>query len=108
MKSQLKRIEIKAVFADDHDFTIEDAAFRKLRLQHFDELGEITIERLLIAALDEDVVAITEYQRTKSIPLGSKIQSSPGGSSSMRFASIGLTGGFTGRFMSASCRCRHH
>jgi hypothetical protein len=42
-----------------------DQPFRRLRLERSDQLGEVAIERLLISALDEDLVAITEDERAE-------------------------------------------
>jgi hypothetical protein len=53
-------------------------------------------ERRLVSTLNEDLVAITKYERPEPVPLGSKIQSSPVGSSLTRFASMGKRGGLTG------------
>ena len=41
----------------------------QLRAQRLDELGEVAVERLLVAALDEDLVAVAEDQHAKAVPL---------------------------------------
>ena len=33
------------------------------------QLGEVAVERLLVAALDEDLVAVAEHERAKPVPL---------------------------------------
>src|SRR2546422_8433170 len=35
-----------------------------------DELGEVTVHRLLVAALQHDLVAVAKHQRPKAVPLG--------------------------------------
>ena len=51
-------------------FAIEDAPQRQLCLQWTEQLREITIEWLFVSALEKDLIAIAEYQDTKTIPLG--------------------------------------
>src|SRR3954464_6034030 len=70
MESHLEEVEAQTLLARDHYLAVEDASFRKLRLERSEQLGEIAVERLLVAALDEDVVAIPEDQGAKAIPFG--------------------------------------
>jgi hypothetical protein len=53
MKPKLQRVEVETTILGDHDLSVERAPRRQLRLQRFDQLGEIAVERLLVAALDE-------------------------------------------------------
>src|SRR5436309_12171495 len=69
MKSELKGIEIETLIASDNDFPVEDALFRQLRFQRIDELGEISIERFLVAALNKNFIAVTEDECAESVPL---------------------------------------
>src|SRR5438067_2172129 len=69
MKAELERIKIETFVAGDNYFPVEDALFRQLRFQWIDELGEISIERLLVAALYENFVAVTEDECAESVPL---------------------------------------
>src|SRR5258707_12833782 len=69
MKSQLKRIESETFIARNNDFPVEHALFGQLRFQWIDELGEISIERFLVAALNKNFVAVTEDERAESVPL---------------------------------------
>ena len=62
----------------DHDLAIEHAALRQLCAQRLEQLGKVAVQRLFVAALDQDFVAVAEDERAKAIPLGSKIQSSAG------------------------------
>src|SRR5437762_9206629 len=69
MKAELERIEIETFIASDNNFPVEDALFRQLRFQRIDELGEISIERFLVAALHENFVAVAEDECAESVPL---------------------------------------
>src|SRR6476646_6043212 len=69
MKSQLQRFELEPFVACDDDLAVEHASLGQLRLDRIDQLGEISIERLLIAALNENFIAITKDERPESIPL---------------------------------------
>ena len=69
MKAELERIKIETFATGDDYFPVEDALFRQLRFQWIDELGEISIERLLVAALYENFVAVTEDECAESVPL---------------------------------------
>ena len=40
----------------------------QLRLQWLDELREVAVERLLVAALDEQLVAVAENERAEAVP----------------------------------------
>ena len=76
-----------------------DAALGQLRLQRVDELREVAIERLPVAALDEDFVAVAEDQRAKAVPLGLEDPVARREARSTRLASIGRIGGWQGRFI---------
>ena len=65
----MERVEIQAGILDDDDFAVEHRAGRQLRPQRLEQVGKIAIERLLVAALNQDFVTVAEYQRAKPIPL---------------------------------------
>ena len=69
MKPQLQRVEIEPAVLGDHDLAIEHAAVRQLRAQRLEQLGKVAVQRFLVAALDQDLVAVAEDQRAKSVPL---------------------------------------
>jgi hypothetical protein len=69
MKSELKRIEIETFIARDDDFPVEHALVGQLRFQWIDELREISIERLFVAALYENFFAVAENECAESVPL---------------------------------------
>ena len=45
----------------------------------FEELGEVAIEGLLVAALDEDFVVVAEDEGAEAVPFGFKEPVVPGG-----------------------------
>ena len=70
MKAKLQRLEVQTAVLRDHDLAVEHAPLGKLRLERLDQLREIPVERLLISALDEQLVAVAENERAEPIPLG--------------------------------------
>ena len=70
MKAQLERVEIECALLRDHDFTIEYATSRKLLQYRIDQFGEVTIQRLFIAALNENLFAVAKDERAKAVSLG--------------------------------------
>src|ERR1700680_2838226 len=70
MESHLERFEFESFIARDDYLAIEHAALGELRFQRIDQLGEVSIERLLISALDENLIAISEDERAKAVPFG--------------------------------------
>ena len=103
MHAKLQGIEIEAMAGGNHNLPIEDAARRQLREQVLDQFGEIAVQRLLVAALDQHFVVVAEDQRAESVPLRLEDPASPSGSESTRLASMGSSGGLTGRYDNQSC-----
>ena len=52
----------------DDDFAVQHAARRQLRQQGLHHFGKIAIQRLFIATLDFQFVAVAENQGTKAVP----------------------------------------
>ena len=69
MKAQLQRIEVELVVLDDDNLSVEDAARRQCRAQRLQQFRKVAIQRLFVAALDQDLIPIAKDQRAKSIPL---------------------------------------
>jgi len=69
MDAQEQRLEVEPLGAHDHDLAIQDAALGQRRGQRRDELREVPVHRLLVAALQQHLVAVAEHQRAKTIPL---------------------------------------
>lgn len=70
MNAELKGVEVQASIKGNHEFAVEHALFRELFAEGIDHLGEVAIERLFIAALEEDFVAIAKNQDPETVPLG--------------------------------------
>ena len=69
MNPQKQRLEVESLRTDDDDLAVDDTALRKCCQQRIDELGKVAVHRLLVAALQQNVVAIAEHQSAKAIPL---------------------------------------
>src|SRR5688572_1819019 len=69
MESELERLELEPLLARDDNLAAQYAALPELRLQGIDYLREITIERLPVAALDENLVTVAEDEGAKAVPL---------------------------------------
>ena len=70
MQAQLQRIEIKLILVHDDDLPIENAARRQRGTERIQQLRKVAVQRLFVAALDQNLIPVPKYQRTKSIPLG--------------------------------------
>lgn len=70
MNAQLKSVEVEAAFAGDHKFTVKHTLCRKVLAKWIKHLGEVTVERLLVPALDEDLIAIPKDKYSKAVPFG--------------------------------------
>jgi hypothetical protein len=90
-----------------HDLGVDDAAGGQLPLDGVDELGEVAGQRALVAAAQFHLVAVAEHDGAEPVPFGFEAPG-PSGSSGIGLASIGATGGITGRSMppvSSTCQC---
>jgi hypothetical protein len=68
--AQQQRVEVQAARPGDHHLPVQDAAWWQCGAQRGREFGEVAVERLLVAALDEDLVAVAEDDGSKAVPLG--------------------------------------
>ena len=69
------------------------------------ELGEVAVERLQVAALDVELVAVAEHDARGSRPTSARTASRrPAGSSVASFASIGSIGGSIGKLAAPAIR----
>jgi len=69
MKPELERIEVEAVSARNHDLAVNHGPQRELVQEHLVQLGEVSIQRFEIPALDEDVGQSSEDDGAKPVPL---------------------------------------
>src|SRR5260370_6300242 len=69
MEPKLERVEVEAVVPNDHNLSVEDAARRQGRTYRLQQLRKVTLERLFVTTLDQDLIALAKHQRAKAIPL---------------------------------------
>ena len=63
-------VEVEAIGAGDDDLAVEDAAWRELGEERGAEFGEVAVEGLAVARLEEEVVAVAEDEGAKAVPFG--------------------------------------
>jgi len=97
--SEQQRLEVEPVRSDDDDLAVDDTALGQRRGERGDELREVAVHRLLVAALEQNLVAVTEHERTKAVPLGLELPPVAPGKASAALDSIGASGGAKGRRM---------
>ena len=68
MKAKLQRIEVEPALRCYDDFAIQNATRWQLVPQRIHYLGKVTIERLFVAALNQDFVSVAKNDRPKAIP----------------------------------------
>ena len=95
--AQLQRVEVEAGRRRDHELAVKNDLLRELLEQRLAQLGEVTQQWLLVAALQVEVVAVAEQDAAEAVPLRLVDEIGPAwacrGSS---LASIGSNGGRTG------------
>ena len=84
--------------AGDDDLAVEDAALGQGGPQRVGQLREVAVERLEVARLGEDLVAVAEHEGAEAVPLG-LVQPAVAVGQARRtaLASIGSSGGWNGR-----------
>jgi hypothetical protein len=97
MKTKLQFLEVEAVVLYDDDFAIEHTAGGQARAQWIEQLGENRFSGFSSRLWMRISSPSRKINARKPSHFGSKIHVSPAGTSSTRLASIGNTGGFTGR-----------
>ena len=70
MDPQQQRFEVEPVVAGDDDLAVEDAPIGQGRAERIGQLREVAIERLEVARLRVDLVAVAEDERPEAVPLG--------------------------------------
>ncbi len=70
MDPQQEGVEIERAVVRDHDLAVEDTSLRESRPERVGQLREVAIERLQVARLRVDVVAVAEDERPEAVPLG--------------------------------------
>src|ERR1700750_3152991 len=69
MDAKLQRIEVEAAAMRYHDFAVDHTFRRRLCTKWIEHIGEVAVKWLLVAALDENFVAVTKNQNPEAIPL---------------------------------------
>src|SRR5436190_10791304 len=69
MLTKLQSVEVETVRRRDHQLAVEHDLGRQLFEQRFTELREVAHERLLIPALEIEVVAVAEQDAPEAVPL---------------------------------------
>src|SRR5688572_29057454 len=69
MQTQLQRVEIEAVRRGNDDFSVHDTLRGQLCDERFVQLGEVSIERLEVPALDVDIVRAAKNNPAEAVPL---------------------------------------
>jgi len=70
MDAELEGVEIEMAVVRNNELAVENALAGKLGAQRVQELRKIAVEGFLVAALDEDFVAVFEDEGAEAIPLG--------------------------------------
>jgi hypothetical protein len=68
MKTKLKGVEVETALVGDYEFSNQNTTRWQLRPQRLHHLRKISIQRLLVATLNQDFVSISKDQHSKSIP----------------------------------------
>ena len=67
--AHLQEIEVETLLGGDHDLAVEHRAPGERVPQLLDELGEVPVERALVAAAELDLVAVAEHDAPEAVPL---------------------------------------
>src|SRR5512132_296175 len=69
MDAHLETVEVEALLGGDHDLAVQHRALGQRATEVLDELGEVPVERALVAAPELDLVAVAEHDAAEAIPL---------------------------------------
>ena len=69
MDPLLERLEVEPAVLRDHQLAVERAARGQLGEQRCAQLGEVAVERLRVAALEQQLLAVAEHEHAKAVPL---------------------------------------
>ena len=67
--AQQQRLEVEAAVARDDDLAVEHAALGQRGAERVGQLGEVAVQRLEVARLRVDLVAVAEDERPEAVPL---------------------------------------
>src|SRR5713226_6647932 len=97
MDAQEQRLEIEPAVADDHDLAVHDAALGQRGSERDQELWEVSVHGFPVAALEQNLIAVTKHQRAKTVPLGLEQPPVALGQSICRTGQHGLEWGSEGK-----------
>lgn len=97
MDALRQRVEVQVPFAGDDDLPVHHAPLGQPLPQRLHQLGEVPGERLARTAAQFHLVFVAEHDRPEAVPLRLVLHAR--GIFATDLASIGLTGGITGRSM---------
>jgi hypothetical protein len=69
MLTLLQRVEVESAFVRDDQLTVEDNAVGQLFEQRFAQLREVAQQRLVVPALQIEIVAVAEHDAAEAVPL---------------------------------------
>ena len=69
MLTQLQRVEVETPLVRDDELAVEHDAVRQLFEQRLAQLGEVAQQRLLVARLEIELVAVAEHDAAEPVPL---------------------------------------
>ena len=70
MDAQQERLEVERPVARDDHLAVEDAAVGQGGPERVGQLREVAVERLQVARLRVDLVAVAEHERPEAVPFG--------------------------------------
>jgi hypothetical protein len=70
MDPEQQRLEVEPRAPHDHDLSVEDAPLRQRGEERVDELREVTVHRLEVAALEHHLAPVAEDDGAEPVPLG--------------------------------------
>jgi hypothetical protein len=66
---QRQEVEVEPVGRGDHELAVDDGARGQRGLERLDDLGEVAVQRPLVAAAELDLVAVPEDDAAEPVPL---------------------------------------
>ena len=79
MDALLQRVEVEPARRHDDDLAVEHAALRQRVVQRLLELGEVAVQRLAVAALQQRLLAGAKDDRPEAVPLRLEQEAGLGG-----------------------------
>jgi len=68
VNAKLESVEVKTCPTHYNDLAIKDAPLRQSDAKGFEQFGKVAVERLAVAALDDDLIFVAKNQGPESVP----------------------------------------